>query len=401
MRREDIQKLLGGYATNTLTPEERQTLFEAALEDQTVFDALAGEEALRETLDDPQCRRRIERALEEQPEGWLQRMAAAMRTPRLWALGATLAAAVVIGVVAIQVNQKPEPEVQMARRAAVEAPPSAPHSPTAGENAAAPEPARSAGPAKMDALRARPQQLAAPPIPASPTAPVVTAALSEESESRAKEKGRDLGLPASMMADRKVSDMPVTVGVGGQVANAPPPPSARAEAVTQLPRGNEGASMARQNQVANWAGQPRQMEQRADKSALAATKPAENAALSGALAPAPPPVRYTLLPLAANGSDKLEKDSRAGPTVRIALESTQSGFLYAMGGKDLLMSAYAVPGKRYLVDPRPQDKEIIVILSPVPESGDATVFTGLGDSHAKDETKARTRSVLRIPLPRP
>ena len=32
MNREDIQKLLGGYATGTLTPEEQQTLFDAAIE---------------------------------------------------------------------------------------------------------------------------------------------------------------------------------------------------------------------------------------------------------------------------------------------------------------------------------------------------------------------------------
>jgi len=29
MNRDDIQKLLGGYATGTLTPEEQQALFEA------------------------------------------------------------------------------------------------------------------------------------------------------------------------------------------------------------------------------------------------------------------------------------------------------------------------------------------------------------------------------------
>ena len=39
MNREDIQKLLGGYATGTLTPEEQQALFSAALEDQELFDA--------------------------------------------------------------------------------------------------------------------------------------------------------------------------------------------------------------------------------------------------------------------------------------------------------------------------------------------------------------------------
>ena len=41
MSPEEIKKLLGGYATGTLTAEEQQALFAAALEDQELFDALA------------------------------------------------------------------------------------------------------------------------------------------------------------------------------------------------------------------------------------------------------------------------------------------------------------------------------------------------------------------------
>ena len=47
---DDVRKLLGGYATGTLTDEERNLLFSAALEHQELFDALADEEALRELL---------------------------------------------------------------------------------------------------------------------------------------------------------------------------------------------------------------------------------------------------------------------------------------------------------------------------------------------------------------
>ena len=53
MSREEIQKLLGGYATDTLSEAERRALFEAALEDQELFDALAKEQALREVFEDP------------------------------------------------------------------------------------------------------------------------------------------------------------------------------------------------------------------------------------------------------------------------------------------------------------------------------------------------------------
>ena len=56
MSPQDIRKLLGGYATGTLTPEEQQALFAAALEDQELFDALAQEQPLRDLLTDPSAR---------------------------------------------------------------------------------------------------------------------------------------------------------------------------------------------------------------------------------------------------------------------------------------------------------------------------------------------------------
>lgn len=56
--------LLGGYATNTLTDEEKRQLYEAALNDQALFNALADEEALKVMLADPEARRRILASLE-------------------------------------------------------------------------------------------------------------------------------------------------------------------------------------------------------------------------------------------------------------------------------------------------------------------------------------------------
>lgn len=58
------EHLLGGYATNTLTDEEKRQLYEAALNDQALFDALADEEALKVMLADPETRRRILASLE-------------------------------------------------------------------------------------------------------------------------------------------------------------------------------------------------------------------------------------------------------------------------------------------------------------------------------------------------
>ena len=50
MTNEEIQKLLGGYATNTLTEAERKVLFEAALDNQELFNAMQQEEALKDLL---------------------------------------------------------------------------------------------------------------------------------------------------------------------------------------------------------------------------------------------------------------------------------------------------------------------------------------------------------------
>ncbi|MFO0706621.1 MAG: hypothetical protein U0412_07175 [Nitrospira sp.] len=64
MAEHDLEKLLGAFAADTLTPEERQQLYTAALQDQRLFDALADEQALKELLTDPSVRRRLLDALE-------------------------------------------------------------------------------------------------------------------------------------------------------------------------------------------------------------------------------------------------------------------------------------------------------------------------------------------------
>jgi len=65
MAEHDLEKLLGGFAADTLTPEERRQLFAAAMQDQQLFDALADEQALKELLTDPAVRRRLLHALNQ------------------------------------------------------------------------------------------------------------------------------------------------------------------------------------------------------------------------------------------------------------------------------------------------------------------------------------------------
>ena len=78
MAEHELEKLLGGFSADTLTAEERQHLYAAALQDQQLFNALADEQALKELLADPAVRRRLLQAL-AQPHGargwrsWLDR----------------------------------------------------------------------------------------------------------------------------------------------------------------------------------------------------------------------------------------------------------------------------------------------------------------------------------------
>jgi hypothetical protein len=65
MSDHDLEKLLGGFAADTLTPEEKQALYTAALQDQQLFNSLADEQAFKELLSDPIVRHRLLASLEQ------------------------------------------------------------------------------------------------------------------------------------------------------------------------------------------------------------------------------------------------------------------------------------------------------------------------------------------------
>jgi hypothetical protein len=123
MKREDIEKLVGGYATATLTPQERRALFEAALADQGLYDVLVREQALKELLDDPGARDRLRDALVVAPPTIAERIRAGFRRPASWALAGGLAAAVVAMIV-VRTPQAPVATPQLAMK--LEAPPPPP-----------------------------------------------------------------------------------------------------------------------------------------------------------------------------------------------------------------------------------------------------------------------------------
>jgi hypothetical protein len=92
MTQDEIRKLLGGYATNALSADERRILFQAALEDQEVFNALQDEDNLRELLADPVTRDQVRHVLQapdrhmRRPSFWSRRWMFGVAIPALAAV---------------------------------------------------------------------------------------------------------------------------------------------------------------------------------------------------------------------------------------------------------------------------------------------------------------------------
>ncbi|NJN70695.1 MAG: hypothetical protein HC801_10750, partial [Nitrospira sp.] len=108
MSEHDLEKLLGGFAADTLTPEEKQQLYSAALQDQELFNSLGDEQALKELLADPVVRRRLLLSVQEtgsttdrNPASWLTWF----RRPAALAWAGGLAAAVFAVVLGTNVYQ--------------------------------------------------------------------------------------------------------------------------------------------------------------------------------------------------------------------------------------------------------------------------------------------------------
>jgi len=107
MSREEIQKLLGGYATGTLSDAEQRTLFEAALEDQELFDALAKEQALRDVMQDPFARGQLLDALGPASEPLAARAWRWLRQPAALATAGGLAALLIVAGLALRQAKPP------------------------------------------------------------------------------------------------------------------------------------------------------------------------------------------------------------------------------------------------------------------------------------------------------
>jgi hypothetical protein len=114
MKPEELEQLLGGYATGTLTPEEQKRLFDAALRDQNLFDQLMREQALKDALDEPAVRRELIAELEQVRPSWREKLAAWLH-PRYPVAAGAVAVAALVAVVGVVKYAGPEArEVQIA-----------------------------------------------------------------------------------------------------------------------------------------------------------------------------------------------------------------------------------------------------------------------------------------------
>lgn len=102
----DAKRLLGGYATDTLTEDERRELLRAALEDQALFDAITEEEGLRELLESPGTQQEVRAALEK-PTAW-QRVRGCFGRPATFG-DVVAVAAVLLAVVGYRVLSRERP----------------------------------------------------------------------------------------------------------------------------------------------------------------------------------------------------------------------------------------------------------------------------------------------------
>jgi hypothetical protein len=177
-----IRKLLGGYATGTLTSAEQAALFAAALEDQELFDALASEQALRDHLRDPVAHAQLLAALAPPPRAsfwqWL-------RSPVV--AGLVTAGIAAIAIVAVWQSTRVPPVKQPPPMIIAEALP--PQTPPAGARLAT-EASRDAAPARSDAAESRSAALRPKMLSAAKESQPVPATSSLDAEALKKEVDR-------------------------------------------------------------------------------------------------------------------------------------------------------------------------------------------------------------------
>ncbi|BDU70160.1 hypothetical protein GETHOR_22610 [Geothrix oryzae] len=238
MKHAEAEKLLGGYATGTLTEAERRALFEAALEHQDLFDALADEEALRELLADPAARAHLLSAL---APGAPPKVVPFYRHPGLIGAAASLIVAATAGLAYLRspgtplpaarqetakaaptgtakVGEAPVPAQPLAQAQAQLQPQLQPQVAPARKVPPATGPEESASPRPIPTPAAVPT-LAPAPLPASRVAAAEAPAGAEDAAREDRAKKAERSRPVAALA--APAPAAAVVEVLGQVAGAP------------------------------------------------------------------------------------------------------------------------------------------------------------------------------------
>lgn len=359
----ELEKLLGGFAADTLTADEKQRLYAAALQDQQLFNALADEQALKELLADPSVRRRLLQALNQTRTSsagswlnWFRRPAGLA-----WAGGLAAAAlAVVLGTKIYQDSLKqaaPSVATEETKPAAPSAPaPAHPASQPSPPSAAEPQPkakeniAPSKDMAKKDALLDKVAKRERSTSPTSQEQKASDAVAHPDKDRREQDESRrrtDTPTPTLGKAAEEV-----TSSVDQKLAASSPPP-ASAPAPLQAPAGTAAGGAVAPTVSARAlyydeaaarpdSGMMAQEKERAMKplaeSAPEASKPERRfdqfsqlgRAKSSLISPKPLGLRYSFVIHGTDGQDR-EVDAataaKSGGLARLTIESNQDAYL--------------------------------------------------------------------------
>jgi hypothetical protein len=341
MSPEEIQKLLGGYATDTLSEAERRALFEAALDDQELFDALAKEEALREVLHDPSARQQLIVALAPAREPFAARAWRWLRQPAALTTAGGVAALLIVAGLVLHQAKHARREVMVADAIA----PSAPSPVAAIAPSLAPQESK-----KSPVVGRQLKRLA--PLPAPPALAVPQPAEQREAP------------------DGKLSTEP-----------AAPPPQQSAHMATGAVGGPTQANG--QNLQVQMQAQTIVAQERPLAAAMGRAKVAPSATANLA-------VEYNLLLKNADGVYAPVPSGtvfHAGDSVRLQVAPSQTGYIYlfqrnATAGWNLMASQrvekaqrYALPSTGALQSDQPAQMELLLVLSRVEQTAFAAAQT--------------------------
>jgi hypothetical protein len=351
MSRDEIQKLLGGYATDTLNEAERNALFEAALEDQELFDALAREQALRDVLREPSARRQLIEALGPAREPYLARAWRWFQRPAALAMvGGAAALLIAAGLLLRQPNH---PALRQATVA------------DAIESRNAP-PVSALEPPAVARQPKRPARLPAGRVVAAPQRAADAARPSQQPSQQVEVDAQ--GVSA-------VPEMARTAPAALPAPAAPPP-----LAVGALPAPAEAEARRRLLQSTQSTSQDFIASSGAPQPALSRAKAAvTGGAVAGAAGPRRS-VDYTLLRLDAGGVYQPVPSAtvfHTGDSVRIRVVPHEAGYIYLLqphpgAGFDLVASQSVrkdepcvLPSTGGLHSDTPARLELLLVRSPV------------------------------------